>query len=227
MSIATTTSAPPGPTPIRAPVESPAAVESASPAPSFVPPADRLYRLSLEEYHRLAEAGVLSDTRVELIEGLLVKKMTKHTPPIIATVLVDEVLQRLKPEGWFVTMGNPITLAESASEPEPDAKLVRGSPRDYAGRRITPADVGLAIEVSDSSLRDDQVMKKALYARSSVPVYWIVNIPDRRVEVYTEPTGPDSSPDYCRRDDYPSGADIPLVLDGVEVARIAVADLLP
>ncbi|HEY2154525.1 MAG TPA: Uma2 family endonuclease [Isosphaeraceae bacterium] len=104
--------------------------------------------------------------------------------------------------------------------------MVRGSPRDYAGRRITPADVGLAIEVSDSSLRDE-VVKKAIYARSSVPVYWIVNIPDRRVEVYTEPTGPNSSPDYRRRDDYPSGADMPLVLDGVEVARIAVADLLP
>jgi Uma2 family endonuclease len=124
-------------------------------------------------------------------------------------------------------MGNPITLAESSSEPEPDAKLVRGSPRDYAGRRITPADVGLVIEVSDTSLHEDHVVKNVLYARSSVPVYWFVNIPDRRVEVYTEPTGPDSSPDYRRREDHASGADVPLILDGVEVARIAVADLLP
>ncbi len=193
----------------------------------MAPPIDRLYRLSLEEYHRLAEAGVLSDSRVELIEGMLVKKMTKNTPHMIATAQVNAVFHEVKPAGWFVMIGDPISLQESGSEPEPDAKLVRGKPGDYKGRRITPADVGLVVEVSDSSLHEDHVVKKALYARSSVPVYWIVNIPDGRVEVYTEPTGPDSSPDYRRRDDYPSGADVPLVLDGVEVARIAVAELLP
>ncbi|HEY2154526.1 MAG TPA: hypothetical protein VGH33_02780 [Isosphaeraceae bacterium] len=127
-----TTSTPPGPT--RAPVETPVAVESASAPPSIAPSADRLYRLSLEEYHRLAEAGVLSDTRVELIEGLLVKKMTKHTPHIIATMLVEEILHRVKPAGWSVTMGNPVTLASRAASRSP-------TPSWSAGRRATtPAD---------------------------------------------------------------------------------------
>ena len=66
---------------------------------------------------------------------------------------------------------------------------------DYEDRRVGPADVGLVVEVSDSSLRDDQILKKTIYARASIPTYWIVNVPARRVEVYTDPTGPDPSPD--------------------------------
>jgi Uma2 family endonuclease len=221
-------------TPAIEPMQAPPAPGGSPPAPEVTPsvrsipaPVDGLYRLSLEEYHRLAEASILSDERVELIEGLLVKKMTKNTPHMIATANVNAVLHSVKPDGWFVMIGDPITLPESGSEPEPDAKLVRGRPHDYRGKRIGPADVALVIEVSDSSLHEDHVVKKSVYAASSVPIYWIVNIPDARIEVYTDPTGPDSSPDYRRREDYAAGTEVPLVLDGKEVARIAVADLLP
>jgi Uma2 family endonuclease len=203
--------------------------ESAPPSQPEASPtlADRLYRFTLDEYHKLADAEILGNARVELIEGLLVTKMTKKTPHLVVTEYLDEVLHRVVPAGWYVSMQNPITIPETGSEPEPDAKVVRGLRSDYEDRRVGPADVGLVVEVSDSSLRADRAMKKSGYARSLIPTYWIVNVPARRIEVYTDPTGPDSAPDYRRREDHASGVEIPLILDGVEVARVAVADLLP
>jgi Uma2 family endonuclease len=203
--------------------------ESTPPAQSESSPslADRLYRFTLDEYHKLAEAEILGDTRVELIEGLLVAKLRKKPLHVMATDLLAGLLHKLMPAGWYVTMQNSITLAESNSEPEPDAKVVRGTPRDYANRIAGPGDVGLVVEVSDTSLRDDQNVKKKVYAKSAVPVYWIVNIPARRIEVYTDPTGPDPTPDYRHRADHGSEDQVTLILDGREIARIAVADLLP
>jgi Uma2 family endonuclease len=189
---------------------------------------DRLYRLSVDQYHAMAEAGILgTHDRIELIEGLLVNKMTKHDPHILATELTQGVLSRTLPAGWYVSMQNPITIADADSEPEPDAKVVRGVPRDYRGRRVVGTDVALVIEISDSSLRDDQTTKKALYALASIPFYWIINLVANRLEVYSDPTGPDPSPDYRRRSDHGPDDVVPLILDGQEVARISVRDLLP
>ncbi len=199
-------------------------------APSMPPPGpvDLLYRLSVEQYHAMADAGILNRSdRVELLEGLLVAKMTKHSPRIVATDLTQTVLMRTLPAGWFASMQNPITIVESNSEPEPDAKVVRGEPRDYLNRRVTPADVALVVEVADSSLHRDQVTKKAVYARAAIPIYWLLNIPAYRLEAYADPTGPDPSPDYRRRVDHGPDDHVPLILDGQEVARIAVRDLLP
>jgi putative restriction endonuclease len=85
----------------------------------------------------------------------------------------------------------------------------------------------LIAEVADSSLRRDRGWKKRLYARARVAVYWIVNLVDRQIEVYTEPTGPVKRPDYRQRADYKPGDKVPVVLDGREVARLAVNDILP
>ena len=206
------------------PAPSPTTIEP--PTPRTI--VDRLYRLSVEQYHAMAEAGILGACdRVELLEGLLVAKMTKHDPHILATELTQGILTRALPAGWYVSMQNPITIAEADSEPEPDAKIVRGDPRDYKGRRVVGSDVGLVIEVADSSLRVDQTTKKALYALASIPYYWIINLIAGRLEVYSDPTGPDPSPDYRRRTDHGPDDVVPLVLDGREVARIAVRDLLP
>ena len=204
-----------------------------SPMPTTEPPApptivDRLYRLSVEQYHAMAEAGILKTRdRVVLLEGLLVAKMTKHQPHIIATDLTQSALIGALPPGWYVSMQNPITIPGSSSEPEPDIQVVRGGPRDYQGRRVTPGDVALVIEVADSSVREDQTTMKAIYASASIPIYWILNLPAGRLEVYSDPTGPDPSPDYRRRSEHGPDDVVPLVLDGQEVARLAVRDLFP
>jgi Uma2 family endonuclease len=200
--------------------------EPPSPAPSTI--ADRLYRLSVEQYHAMAEAGILgTNDRIELIEGLLVNKMTKKRPHVIVTDLAQYTLIRALPVGWYVSMQNPIAIAEADSEPEPDIQVVRGTTRDHPDHTIVPGDVALVIEVADSSVREDQSTKKTLYALASIKYYWIINLPAKRLEVYSDPTGPDPSPDYRRRSEHGPDDVVPLVLDGQEVARIAVRDLLP
>ena len=159
-------------------------------------------------------------------KGLLVTKTTKKRPHVIGTDLVQSALIRSIPAGWYVSMQNPVEIAESESEPEPDIQVVRGSTRDYPGT-IQPSNLGLVVEVSDSSVRDDQTTKRRLYALAAIPFYWLLNLPANRVEVYSDPTGPDPSPDYRRRSDLGPDNAIPLILDGQEVARIAVRDLLP
>jgi hypothetical protein len=218
----------PAPTETTAP-----AIPAQSSPTSLTPPAtvtvvDRLYRLTLAQYHAMAEAGILGhQDRVVLLEGLLVNKMTKHQPHIIATGLVQDSLTQAIPAGWYVEMQDPIWIAGSQSAPEPDAKVVRGSRRDFRDRRVTPADVALVVEVADSSVHEDQTTMKAIYAAASIPYYWLLNLPANRLEVYADPTGPDPNPDYRRRSDHGPDDVIPLILDGQEVARIAVRDLLP
>ncbi len=85
----------------------------------------------------------------------------------------------------------------------------------------------MSVVVSDSSLRRDQGFKKAIYAKAGIAVYWIVNLIDRRVEVYTDPTGPAAQPDYRVRHDAGEADQVPVVIEGREVARIAVRELLP
>jgi Uma2 family endonuclease len=215
-----------------APTE-PSAPATSGPSSISTPPAsvtvvDRLYRLTVEQYHAMGEAGILgSQDRVELIEGLIVNKMGKGQPHIIVTEILARMLYRIVPDGWFPSMQNPVTIAETNSEPEPDVKIVRGDILDYLNRRVTPGDLVLAVEVSDSSVNIDQTTKKMLYARAGIPVYWLINLPAWRIEVYSDPTGPDPSPDYRRRTDHGLEDVVPLILDGQEVARIAVKDLIP
>ena len=106
--------------------------------------------------------------------------------------------------------------------PEPDRCVVRGVIRDYSQRPPGPGDVGLVVEVADSSLGEDRKLAQ-IYGGSGIPVYWIVNLVDRQVEVYTLPYGAG----YHSRQDITPGHDVPVVLDGVEIGRIAVNDLLP
>jgi Uma2 family endonuclease len=197
-------------------------IPCAPPAPSHVSDlidaSETLYRLSVEEYERIGE--FLDDPRVELIDGLLVAKMTQKPPHVVACELTREAIATAAPTGWHLREAKPVRLA--TSEPEPDFSLVRGKARDYAARHPNPADIGLVVEVADSSLAKDRLRARS-YGPSDIPVYWIVNLVDRQVEVYSDP-GPKG---YASRVDYAAGTDVPLVIDGATIGRIAVADLLP
>jgi Uma2 family endonuclease len=195
-------------------------------APSQAVPDEPIYRLSVEQYHAMARAGILDeDAPVELLEGWLVRKMTKYPPHSVVTTLVRQALERLLPEGWYVPSQEPITTRDS--EPEPDLMIVRGEPREYLDHHPAPEDVALIIEVADTSLRRDRGTKKRIYARAAVRVYWIVNLIDRQIEVYTEPASTGKRPDYRQRLDYGPEGVIPVVLDEVEVGQLAVGELLP
>jgi Uma2 family endonuclease len=183
-------------------------------------------RFTVDEYHHMIRAGVLEeDDPVELLEGYLVVKMPRNPPHEGTIDLTQGALIPHLPAGWFLRGQEAVTLSES--EPEPDVAGVRGTRRSFLTRPPEPADIGILIEVADSSLQRDRDDKGRIYARASIPVYWIVNLVDRQVEVSTQPSGPVASPSYAQRQDYPPGSTVPLTLDGVAVAAVAVDDLLP
>ncbi len=187
-----------------------------------------LARIDVATYHRMIELGILKGgDPIELIDGLLVTKMTKMPPHIIATMLFEQWLHRAVPAGWLVTSGNPVTLVESDSEPEPDFMVARGAPRDYTGRKPLPADVALVVEVADASYAMDRRTKLRLYARGGLPHYWLLNINGRVLEAFSDPTGPADDPGYRTATTHGPDDEVPLVLDGREVARLAVRDVLP
>ena len=109
-------------------------------------------------------------------------------------------------------------------EPEPDIAIVRGSDADYRRRIPTADDVALLVEVSDSTLSQDRGKKRTAYAKAGIPVYWIVNLVDRQVEVYTRPV---KEGRYRSRKDYKPGQQVPVVIDGQPLPPIAVDDILP
>ena len=143
----------------------------------------------------------------------------------IATGLDLRRLPACSPPGGSSRCEDPVTAFDS--EPEPDVVGRPGTIDDYRDRTPGPADVALVVEVADASLPDDRSIKKRLYARSGFPIYWLINLVDRRIEVYTDPTGPAEEPDYLHRQDFGPDDAIPLVIEGREVGRLAVRDLLP
>lgn len=183
-------------------------------------------RFSVARYQRMIEAGILTpDDKVELLENHLVLKMPRNPLHDGLILRLDKRLSRWLPAGWDLRGQSAVELADS--QPEPDFAVVREAPDDYMSRHPNPADVGLVIEVADSSLLRDQRDKTRIYARGSIPCYWIVNLVDRRIEVYTQPSGPAAVPAYNSFHLYQPGDDVPLVLDGATVGTIPAAELLP
>lgn len=183
-------------------------------------------RFTVAEYHKLIEIGVLTENdRLELLDGYLVEKMP-HDPIHDGTLQkVNRRLLALLPTGWEARVQMVVTL--SHSEPEPDLAVVRESPNSYMTSHPGPADIALLIEVSNTTLDSDRDDKIPLYARDGIAVYWIVNLIDRQIEVYEQPSGPTSSPTYGSRRTYKPGDAIPFALGGASVGTIPVNDLLP
>ena len=183
-------------------------------------------RFTVAKYHEMIRLGVLTtEDRVELIDGYLVNKMPQNDPHVSTIGRLTEDLMRAVPAGWRVHIQLPITL--SNGEPEPDGAVVRGDRRTYDRRKPSGADFGLVIEVANTSLGFDRRFKQAEYAAAGIPVYWIVNLVDLQVEVYSDPDPASDPPAYRTRTDHHPGDAVPMTLDGVEVGRLSVADLLP
>ena len=125
-------------------------------------------RWTVDEYERLAAAGILKDRRITLINGYLVRKMTTNPPHVIATEETRRRLERLLPPGWHVRQEQPVRIPDH-DEPEPDVVVARGSLRDYAARHPGPADILLLAEVADSSLAFDRGEQLQIFARLGSP----------------------------------------------------------
>ncbi len=142
---------------------------------------------TVEEYHRMTEIGILDNSeRVELLEGKIIRMSAKGTAHRSAVGRIDKLLQkRLEKRAW-ISVQDPIALSKH-SEPEPDIAVVKIDPLDYADHHPTPEEVYLIIEVADSSLKFDCGTKGKAYA-AGITDYWVLDIVDRELHVYREPT---------------------------------------
>ena len=191
--------------------------------PLWVPALPTLYRLSIAQYEAMVASGVFTKRdRLHLINGFLVAKMTEYPPHAAACEGVRQAIAPLLPPGWHVRSDKPLKIPNCISVPEPDIVVARGTWRDYNQRHPEPSQAPLVVEVSSSSLLEDRRMA-LVYGRGGVAVYWIVNLIDRQVEVHTDP-GPDG---YRTVQVFSSDQAVPLFLEGTELGRITVTDILP
>jgi Uma2 family endonuclease len=180
-------------------------------------------RFTVDQYHRMIETGILTENdHVELLDGWILEMSPVGPPHATCVSLIVDALQQKLPSGWLIRAQSPITLA--AGEPEPDVTVVQGSIRDYRDRHPSGPDIGLLVEVADSSLQFDRLQKRPQYAAAGIPEYWIVNLVDRCLEVYSEPI---TNGDYQRRHVVDASGSVEVQLAGRSVGQIAVVDLLP
>jgi Uma2 family endonuclease len=183
------------------------------------------YRLTVAQFHRMTECGILNEEdRVELLGGQLVPKMPQNPPHAGCVLLTQTKLLAHLPQEWVLRVQSSVTLTES--EPEPDLVVARGPMRKYVRRHPLARDIGLVVEVADTTLEMDRRVKGVLYAQARIPLYWIVSLSDAVIEVYSLPRA-GKAPCYRQMQEYGRTGTVPLVLDGSVLAQLPVADLLP
>ena len=143
---------------------------------------------NVDEYYAMADAGILApDERVELIDGEIIPMSPIGDRHAYSVDELNELLiTRLRGRAR-VRSQNPIRPG-SRLEVQPDVAILRQREDGYSSGHPGPDDVLLIIEVSDSTLDYDRNVKLSIYAAASIPETWIVNIPYRRVEAYSEPS---------------------------------------
>lgn len=144
------------------------------------------HRFTVAEYTRMAEVNLLGeDSRVELVWG----EVVEMSPIYIAHTSTVKRLIRLltKTLGERILLGvqDPVQLSDD-SLPQPDIAVLRPQDDFYSEQQPGPHDILLLIEVADSSLRYDRRVKSKLYGAAGIADYWIINLPERQIEVYRE-----------------------------------------
>ena len=146
------------------------------------------YAFTVADYHQLIASGHLTKAdRIELIHGEFT-----IMPPIgpehsFHTTRIANSLPLKLPRGVWLRVGEPITLAPD-SEPQPDAAVVKAREDGYRAAHPGPEDVLLVIEVADTSVAFDTQIKAQLYARAGIQEYWVLDVPEGCLRVFTEPS---------------------------------------
>lgn len=182
--------------------------------------APRVHRFTRDEYYRMAEAGLFRDERVELLDGEIITMSPQNTPHASTVYRLAHRLEQLIGNTTCIRCQLPIVLNDW-SEPEPDIAVCAPDPDDYGQAHPQPGQILLLIEVADVSLPHDRGRKTTAYATSGIPELWLVNLPDHRIEVLTDP---DSVTQSYRQQQYAFAGDS-LPLPGGSV--IAATDILP
>lgn len=145
--------------------------------------------ITVEEYHRMSEVGILQpDEKVELIAGQIIKQMSPQGSPHSAAITrSNRIFGKNLDDQVLVRSQLPVIL-NNLSEPEPDLALVKTEPLDYNDHHPTTEDVYLILEIADRTLKTDLQVKGIEYARSGIEDYWVLDINHRQLYVYRQPT---------------------------------------
>lgn len=148
----------------------------------------RKRQFSVEEYYKLAQAGILSeDDRVELIEGEIIEMVPIGSRHAACVNRLSQFFFNEVGEQAVVSVQNPIHLSEH-SAPQPDLALLESRPDYYADKHPGPEDVLLLVEVAESSQEYDRERKIPLYAQAKIPETWLVDLKKEVVFAYQEPS---------------------------------------
>ena len=146
----------------------------------------RRHRLTVAEYYRMGEAGILApDARVELIDGEIIDMPPIGSPHAGKVNHLVKLLGQAVGDRAVLLVQNPIVLGEHSS-PQPDLALARPHTDFYASRHPQPGDLLLVVEVADTSLRFDRDDKVPLYGRYGIPEVWLVDLRGKRLVRYRE-----------------------------------------
>lgn len=145
------------------------------------------YKWSINEWHNLVESGVLAGKSVELLDGEIARVSPEKPIHSSRIVRVADYLRNLLGDGAQVREAHSVTLDQS--EPEPDIAVVSYRSNFYSDRHPHPIDIYWLIEVSSSTLALDTKIKSKIYARNGIKEYWIIDLVNSKLIVYTQPLG--------------------------------------
>ncbi len=154
-------------------------------------PSEARWRLTRENCLTLEAAGQLELERYELIDGELIRKMSKSPLHSITLLLLIRWLREVF--GYLHVAQevsiDPGPLLNAKNEPEPDAIVLRRPAIEFRGENAGPADILLAAEISVTTRDYDLGAKAALYASAGIPEYWVLDLTANRIVVHREPMG--------------------------------------
>lgn len=169
---------------------------------------------TLEDYHRMVAAGILTGRHVELINGEIVEMAPEGEPHAYSSDEAGEYLIYLLGTRAKVRQAKPITLLQSNSEPEPDIAVVRRLGRDYREHHPYPENIYWLIEYANSSLNKDLEVKTKVYAAAGIPEYWIINLKQMQLIVFRSPT----KEGYQSQETWVQSVISPLAFPDIEIA---------
>ncbi len=146
------------------------------------------HRFTVQEYYRMAETGILApDARVELLEGEIVDMFPIGPFHSGVGTRLQMIFTMAGGDRWIVRSQYPVRLGDG-SEPQPDLALVKLRDDFYTAGHPRAEDVFLLVEVADSSVHFDREEKLPVYARAGITEFWLVNLVERKVEIYRDPS---------------------------------------
>lgn len=178
-------------------------------------------RFTVSEFESMLDSGLFAGRRVELLDGEIYE-VTTNPPHDFAVMALAEAFEAVLPAGYHVREEKSIA-SWSGWRPQPDVAIARGTFRQYPAKSPRPEDLALAVEVCDTS-RQDRTKKLEGYADVRIPIYWILDLNARHLEVYVLVAG---EARYEGPAIVAEGESVELVIDGRTVGRIDVANVLP